>query len=168
MRAPCRSPIRARVLWISIKIESGAEDRTGRINATAFRTFRFPGECSCGTRRSWRDQRERFRPNDRLPRSPFRFVEKPPGVFFLPLFRCLSKLNRDDIRDEFRDQTHRRNSNADCYHPPCCLRFERVLYVYSLSRSSCTEKRVPIINDRLIISLFVIYSCEKFDFPSNC
>lgn len=75
---PC---IRARVLWISIKIEGG-QDRGGgggRIekgHATAFRTFRFPNECSCGTRRD----------RDEIKEKGFAlmtvFVEKPPGVLF--------------------------------------------------------------------------------------
>lgn len=115
MRAPCRSPIRAQVLWISIKIESGAEDRTGRINATAFRTFVSRASVPAG-----HGDRDEIKEKGFALMTVFharRFVEKPPGVFFLPLFRCLLKLNRDDIRDEFRDQT-RRNSNADCYHPP--------------------------------------------------
>ena len=154
MRAPYRSPIRAQVLWISIKIEWGAEDRTGggariekgrdRISDTRFPLLR-------DTARSWRDQRERFCPNDRLPR----LLEKPPGVLFslylsIYLSRSLLKLNRDDIRDEFRDQT-RRNSNADPAPPTVlhCLRAIRVcIYVYSLSRLSYSlprfdaEKRV--------------------------
>lgn len=158
MRAPYRSPIRAQVLWISIKIEWGAEDRTGggaRIEKGRDRISdtRFPNERSCGTRRD----RDEIKEKGFALMTVFHACSKNhPGYYSLSIYlsiylsRSLLKLNRDDIRDEFRDQT-RRNSNADPAPPTVlhCLRAIRVcIYVYSLSRLSYSlprfdaEKRV--------------------------
>lgn len=122
---PC---IRARVLWISIKIEGGEAGEEGsKKNATAFRTFRFPNECSCGTRRD----------RDEIKEKGFAlmtvFVEKPPGVLFslslsIYLFRSSLKLNRDDIRDEFRDGV---TVMPTLHHPPCYIVSDRFEYVYA-------------------------------------
>lgn len=71
-----------------LDINKDRRKRTGRRgeegskkDATAFRTFRFPNECSCGTRRD----------RDEIKEKGFAlmtvFVEKPPGVLFsLSLF----------------------------------------------------------------------------------
>lgn len=126
----------------------GGGGRIEKGHATAFRTFRFPNECSCGTRRD----------RDEIKEKGFAlmtvFVEKPPGVLFslslfIYLFRSSLKLNRDDIRDEFRDGV---TVMPTLHHPPCYIVSDRFEYVYASIHCpvwviACTRKNAWVTID---------------------
>lgn len=173
---PC---IRARVLWISIKIEGGQDRGGGRKDrkrtCDRISDISFPERVLLrDTARSWRDQRERFCPNDRLRRKTTRGIILSFSIYLSVSVVVEIKSRRYPWRVSWR-----RNSNADPAPPTVlhCLRPIRVrIRIYSLSRLSYSlhaEKRLS--NDRLITSRFISWfirdrNCEPriLDFVSNC
>lgn len=98
------------------------------------------------TARSWRDQRERFCPNDRLRRKTTRGIILSLSIY---LFRSSLKLNRDDIRDEFRDGV---TVMPTLHHPPCYIVSDRFEYVYASIHCpvwviACTRKNAWVTID---------------------
>lgn len=97
------------------------------------------------TARSWRDQRERFCPNDRLRRKTTRGIILSLSIY---LFRSSLKLNRDDIRDEFRDGV----TVMPTLHHPCYIVSDRFEYVYASIHCpvwviACTRKNAWVTID---------------------